>query len=132
MKTIFNKLPQSFRKEEKELLEKGLNEWKSIMNLNDKEISILVTNRNCSYKNLKRLRCIALFICELNLSQEEAGLLMHSGIATIKSLASLMPNELVVRTNRLERITKTGRTPKINLERANKLINKAKEWGTAK
>ncbi len=96
------------------------------MELKDAEIYEIIENSCATVRNLKRLRCIAMLIYKLDLSQGEAALLIHSGIASIKALANLSPQELLHKTGRLERILSTGRKPLVDLNKANQLINKAK------
>tara|TARA_Y100001968_G_scaffold69255_1_gene60366 strand:- start:1130 stop:1552 length:423 start_codon:yes stop_codon:yes gene_type:complete len=126
-KQPIEKLPRNFEAEEKLLKEKGFNSWSSIMNIKDQEINDLVQNGLGSIRNLKRLRCIAIFINEINLSLGDAALLMHSGIPSIEALAILSPQELLHKTGRLERLLNSGRTPVVNLKTANVWIEKAKK-----
>ena len=80
-----------------------------------------------SVKNLKRLKCIAYFICTLNIEVKEAALLMHSGLISNEAISRLSPQELVQKTGRFERFLKTGRIPLIDLKKAYFLIEKAKK-----
>ncbi|KGG12283.1 hypothetical protein EV05_1493 [Prochlorococcus sp. MIT 0601] len=121
-----NRIPKNFRREKEKLGLKKINSWEGIKQLSDDEILNLVRDEYCSSRNLRRLRCIALLVCELKLSENEAALLMHSGIASIKALLNLTPQELFLKTGRFERLIKTGREPVISLKRASELIRKAK------
>ena len=80
-----------------------------------------------SVRNLKRLKCIAYFICTLDIQLSEAALLMHSGLISNKAISRLTPQELVQKTGRFERTLRTGRIPIIDLKKANNLIEKAKK-----
>ena len=100
--------------------------WTSIKDLKDEEINEITKSSLATCRNLKRLRCIAILICELNLSPEDGALLMHSGIASIKALASLTPQELLLKTGRLERLLNTGRKPVVDLPKAHSWIQAAK------
>ncbi len=120
------KLSNNFRNEEKELHSLGIITWKSIMGLEDSQINQLAKNTLCTTRNLNRLRCIAMLICEMNISQKESALLIHSGICSVKALGNLTPQELINKTGRFERILKTGREPIIDLKKANNLIKQAK------
>ncbi len=122
----FSKLSKAFRKESRQLQLQGFSSWESIKELNDVEISNLIKLGCGSIRNLKCLRCIAIFICELEILQEEASLLLHSGIPSINALASLMPQELINKTARLEIILGTGRRNNVNLAKASIWIKKAK------
>ena len=124
-KQTIEKLPQNFEAEGKLLQRKGFHSWSSIMNIKDEEINELVKNGPVSIRNLKRLRCIAMFISEINLSLGDAALLMHSGIPSIKALSRLSPQELLHKTGRLERLLNSGREPVVTLKTANVWIKKA-------
>ncbi len=119
-------LPNNFNQEEKVLNFLGINSWFSLMRLSDDEINKIVHKTLATSRNLKRLRCIAMFICELKISQAEAALLMHSGIPSIESLGNLTPQELFQKTGRLERLLHTKRKTVVDLKRANLLIQKAR------
>jgi len=122
----FTYLPDNFNAEKEILLSLGINSWIQIKDLKDNQIFKIVKTTLATERNLKRLRCIAMFICEIRISQEEAAILMHSGIASIKALSSLTPQELSNKTGRLERLLNTGRKPAIDLKKASLLIKKAK------
>ena len=120
-------LPQSFREEKKILFSKGINSWELIKSLTDKDINKLITKSLGSIRNLKRLRGIASLMCELDLNFNEAALLIHLGFPTIKSIASLSPEELFQRAGRFERLMRTGRKPVLDLQISNLLIKKARK-----
>ena len=129
---MLKNLPQNFRKEEDALHSIEIDTWKLLSNLIEEEILDLVKNKFCSYKNLKRLRCIAFLKTELNISYNKAALLMHAGVSTINALTKLTPQELIQRTGRFERFLQTGRNPIFNLTIANDVIKKAKAKEDAK
>ena len=95
------------------------------MELKDQEIYTITRKSLATTRNLKRLRCIAMLIHTIKVSQEDAALLMHSGIASIEALAAITPEELVKRTSRLERFLKTNRKPRIGFKQAQLLIQSA-------
>ena len=121
-----NHPPKHFEKEIKVLNSIGIDSWKRLKDLTDINLYKLVSRYNCSVNNLKKLRGVASLICELNIPQEEAALLIHSGIGSCSALAKYTPHELVNRAGRLERKLMTGRDPLINLRKASQLIDKAK------
>ena len=125
-KSFFANLPRNFHAEANSLRLKGIKSWTSLKDLKNEEINEITRSSLASSRNLKRLRCIANLICELNVSPEDAALLMHSGIASIKALASLTPQELLLKTGRLERLLRTGRKPVVDLKKANSWIQIAK------
>ena len=126
-KLFFKNIPKSFYQEEKILLSNNIRTWDSLSSLTDEEINKMIYGSLGSIRNLKRLKCIAYFICTLNIELKEAALLMHSGLISIKAISRLSPQELVQRTGRFERVLQTGRIPLIDLEKANFLIEKAKK-----
>jgi len=120
-------IPKSFYQEEKILRSNNIKTWDSLLSITDEEINKMIQGSLGSVRNLKRLKCIAYFICTLNIELNEAALLMHSGLISNKALSRLSPQELVQRTGRFERILQTGRIPLIDLEKAHVLIEKAKK-----
>ena len=126
-KLFLNNLPKIFYQEEKILLSNNIKTWNSLLSISDKEIHKLIYGSLGSVRNLKRLKCIAYFICTLEIELNEAALLMHSGFSSNKAISRLSPQELVQKTGRFERILKTGRIPLIDLKKAHFLIEKAKK-----
>ena len=126
-KLFLKNLPKSFYQEEKILLSNNIKTWESLLSINDEEINTLINKSLGSIRNLKRLKCIAYFICTLDIELKEAALLMHSGLSSNKALSRLTPQELVQKTGRFERNLRTGRIPLIDLSKANYLIEKAKK-----
>ena len=126
-KLLLNNLPKIFYQEERILLSNNIKTWNSLLSISDKEIHKLIYGSLGSVRNLKRLKCIAYFICTLGIELNEAALLMHSGFISNKAISRLSPQELVQKTGRFERILKTGRIPLIDLKKANFLIEKAKK-----
>ncbi len=123
----FNKLAATFKKEETHLIKKGINTWNQIKALTDRDIFDLVGEGCGSTRNLKCIRCIATFICDLGLQQDEAALLMHSGIPSVKALANSYPEAIHIKVTRLETILGTSETPKTSFKKIIQWINKAKE-----
>ena len=126
-KLTLKNLPKSFYQEKKILLSNNIKTWDSLLNISDKEIHKLIDGSLGSVRNLKRLKCIAYFICTLDVELNEAALLMHSGLISNKAISRLSPHELVQKTGRFERNLKSGRIPLIDLNKANFLIEKAKK-----
>ena len=126
-KLLLKNIPKSFYQEEKILLSNNINSWESLLSITDEQINKMIYGSLGSVRNIKRLRCIAYFICTLNIELNEAALLMHSGLISNEAISRLSPQELVQRTGRFERILKTGRIPLIDLRKAHALIEKAKK-----
>ena len=97
-------LPSNFRHEKEFLKSNNLNTWESIHKLNDINISHLLQKKSlCTESRLKKIRAIALFIIELNLTPHQAYLLLHAGIGSLKTLSTLNPYSLKQKIGRLER-----------------------------
>ena len=126
-KLLIRNIPKSFYQEEKILLSNNIKTWDSLLSITDKEINNMIYGSLGSVRNLKKLKCIAYFICNLDIELNEAALLMHSGLISNKAISRLSPQELVKKTARFERILKTGRIPIIDLKKAYVLIEKAKK-----
>ena len=126
-KLLLKDLPKSFYQEEKILIKNNIKTWDSLLSISDEEINTIINGSLGSVRNLKRLKCIAYFICTLNIQLNEAALLMHSGLISNKAISRLTPQELVQKTGRFERILRTGRIPIIDLKKAHFLIEKAKK-----
>ena len=126
-KLLLKNLPKSFYHEEKILLSNNIKTWNSLLSISDEEINTLIYGSLGTIRNLKRLKCIAYFICTLDIELNEAALLMHSGLISNKALSRLTPQELLQKTGRFERFLRTGRIPLITLSKAHFLIEKAKK-----
>ena len=126
-KILIKNLPKNFRHEVKILLSNDINSWECLVSLSDNKINDLIHRNHGSVRNLKRLRCIAYFICTLDIELSEAALLMHSGMISSEAISRLTPQELLQKTGRFERTLNTGRIPIIDLKKAHFLIEKAKK-----
>ena len=126
-KLFLKNIPKSFYQEEKILLSYDIKTWDTLSSITDEEINTMINGSLGSVRNLKRLNCIAYFICSLNIELNEAALLMHSGLTSNKAISRLSPHELLQKTGRFERILQTGRVPIIDLNKAHVLIEKAKK-----
>ena len=89
-KLLLKNLPKSFYQEEKILLSNNIKTWDSLLSISDEEINHLIYGSLGSVRNLKRLKCIAYFICTLDIQFKEAALLMHSGLISNKDASDLM------------------------------------------
>ena len=126
-KILIKSLPNTFHHEGKILLSNDINSWDSLVSLSDNKLHNLIHQNLGSVRNLRRLRCIAYFICTLDIELGEAALLMHSGMISKEAISRLTPQELVQKTGRFERVLNTGRIPLIDLKKAHFLIEKAKK-----
>ena len=97
-------LPVNFRHEKEFLKNKNLNNWESIYKLTDMQINHFLQQKTlCTESRLKKIRAIAIFIIELNLTPHQAYLLLHAGIGSLKTLSTLNPYSLKQKIGRLER-----------------------------
>ena len=97
-------LPVNFRHEKEFLKNNNLNTWESIHKLTDMQINHFLQQKSlCTESRLKKIRAIALFIIELNLTPHQAYLLLHAGIGSLKTLSTLNPYSLKQKICRLER-----------------------------
>ena len=119
-------LPQGFRDEQLDLQKAGITNWGQLRELTDQNLSRLVATGRSTARNLKRLRGIAELVCCLELAPADAALLMHSGFATVASIATSSPQEITNRTGRLERQLGGGRAPVVDLAIAKHWILLAK------
>ncbi len=103
-KTFLDFLPINFRHEKSFLKEHNLNDFVKLSNLSDIDINeIQRKSPLCTLNNLKKIRAIAIFKKEIEISPPEAYLLLHCGVASIKSLSLSTPYELERKIGRLER-----------------------------
>jgi len=116
----------NYKDEYKILINKGIDSWYLVKLITNNDIFSFTRGTRATSRNLFKLRAIATLICEIKLSQEEAALLIHSGVSSSKSLAALSPQELLQKTGRFERQIKSGRKPIVNLVNACDWIKRAK------
>ena len=123
-------LPVNFRHEKEFLKNNNFNTWESIYKLTDMQIYHFLQRKSlCTESRLKKIRAIALFIIELNLTPHQAYLLLHAGIGSLKTLSTLNPDSLKQKIGRLERkmgvrtqVTVTQKILKDWIERSKDLI----------
>ena len=103
-KTFLDFLPMNFRHEKSFFIQQNLEDFGKLSNLTDSEIyKIQKDSPLCTLHNLKKIRAIAIFKKEIEISPSEACLLLHCGICSVKSLSILTPYELEKKIRRLER-----------------------------
>ena len=130
-KTFLDFLPINFRHEKSFLIEHNLNNFIKLSNLSDLDINeVQRKSPLCTLNNLKKIRAIAIFKKEIEISPPEAYLLLHCGIASIKSLSLSTPYELERKIGRLERNLRVKTQTNITfallkkwIERANHIYN---------
>ena len=103
-KTFLDFLPTNFRHEKSFFVQNNLTDFEKLSNLSDIEINeIQRKSPLCTLNNLNKIRAIAIFKKEIAVPPPEAYLLLHCGIASIKSLSLSTPYELERKIGRLER-----------------------------
>ena len=121
-------LPINFRHEKEFLKNKNLNTWESIHKLTDMQISHFLQQKSlCTESRLKKIRAIALFIIELNLTPHQAYLLLHAGIGSLKTLSTLNPYSLKQKIGRLERKMGVRTQSEINQKLLKDWIKRSRE-----
>ena len=126
--TFLDFLPNNFRHEKSFFIQHNLTDFEKLSNLSDSEINeIQKKSQLCTFNNLKKIRAIALFKKEISISPPQAYLLLHCGIASIKSLALSTPQELESKIRRLERILRVKTEADITFGLLTKWINRAKQ-----
>ena len=121
-------LPVNFRHEKEFLKNKNINTWESIHKLTDKQINHFLQQKSlCTESRLKKIRAIALFIIELNLTPHQAYLLLHAGIGSLKTLSTLNPYSLKQKIGRLERKMGVRTKSEINQKLLKDWIKRSKE-----
>ena len=121
-------LPENFRHEKYYLHKKNLNNFQELSRLEDSELNEIVRSSPlCTIKNLRKIRAVASFNCEINISPHQAYILLHSGISSVKSLSLLNPHEIKQKIERLERFIGTKSKTNITLSSLKDWIKRAKQ-----
>ena len=80
--TFLNSLPTNFRHEKIFLIQNNLSDFEKLSRLSDLEINAVQRSSPlCTLNNLKKIRAIAIFKKEIEISPPEAYLLLHCGIS---------------------------------------------------
>ena len=121
-------LPVNFRHEKDFLKNNNLNTWESIYKLNDMQICCFLKQKSlCTESRFKKIRAIALFIIELNLTPHQAYLLLHAGVGSLKALSKLNSYSLKQKICRLERKMGVRTQSDINQKLLNSWIKRSKD-----
>ena len=127
-KNFLDFLPNNFRHEKSFFLKNNLFDLEKLSKLSELEINeIQRKSPLCTLNNLKKIRAIAIFKKEVEISPPEGYLLLHCGIGSIKSLSLSTPYELEGKVGRLERSLKVKTEVKITFSLLKKWIKRAKE-----
>ena len=127
-KTFLDFLPANFRHEKSFFTQNNLTDFEKISNLSELDINEIQRNSPlCTLNNLRKIKAVAIFKKEIQISPPQAYLLLHCGIGSIKSLSITTPYELERKIRRLERNLKVKTKTDINLILLKKWIQRAKQ-----
>ena len=127
-RTFLDFLPTNFRHEKSFFIQKNIIDFERLSNLSDFDIDKIQRNSPfCTLNNLKKIRAIAIFKKEIGISPPEAYLLLHCGIASVKSLSLSTPYELERKIGRLERSLRVKTKTDITFTILKKWIKRASQ-----
>jgi len=121
-------LPTNFRHEKSFFIQLNLTDFEKLSNLSDFDINEIQRKSSlCTLNNLKKIRAIAIFKKEIEISPPEAYLLLHCGIGSIKSLSLTTPYELEGKIGRLERSLRVKTETQITFAVLKKWVKRANQ-----
>ena len=121
-------LPTNFRHEKSFFIKNKIIDFEKLSNLSESDINeIQKKSPLCTLNNLKKIRVIAIFKKEIEISPPESYLLLHCGIGSIKSLSLSTPYELERKIGRLERSLKVKTETEVTFALLKKWIKRAKQ-----
>ena len=127
-RTFLDFLPTNFRHEKAFLIQNNLTNFEKLSNLSDLDINEVQRKSSlCTLNNLKKIRAIAIFKKEIEISPPEAYLLLHCGIGSIKSLSLTTPYELERKIGRLERSLRVKTKTQITFAVLKKWVKRANQ-----
>ena len=127
-KTFLDFLPTNFRHEKSYFIQNNQTDFEKITNLSELDINeIQRKSPLCTLNNLKKIRAIAIFKKEIGISPQEAYLLLHCGIGSIKSLSQSTPYELERKIGRLERSLRVKTKTNVTFPILKKWIKRANQ-----
>ena len=127
-RTFLDFLPTNFRNEKSFFIQNNLTDFEKLSNLSDLDINEIQRKSSlCTLNNLKKIRAIAIFKKEFEISPPEAYLLLHCGIGSIKSLSHTTPYELERKIGRLERILRVKTETQITFALLKKWVKRANQ-----
>ena len=127
-RTFLDFLPTNFRHEKAFFIQNNLTNFDKLSNLSDLDINeVQRKSPLCTLNNLKKIRAIAIFKKEIEISPPEAYLLLHCGIASIKSLSLTTPHELERKIGRLERSLRVKTETQITFAVLKKWVKRANQ-----
>jgi len=128
IKKFLDFLPTNFRHEKSFFIQYNLTDFEKLSNLSDLDINeIQRKSPLCTLNNLKKIRAIAIFKKEIEISPPEAYLLLHCGIGSIKSLSLTTPYELERKIGRLERSLRVKTETQITFAVLKKWVKRANQ-----
>lgn len=91
------------QRERRALAREGIDEWRALAELDDRDLGRIAVRHGASAVTLKRMRGQARLVVELGLDPGHAALLLHAGVPDRRSLAASAPRWLWEQTGRLQR-----------------------------
>ena len=128
-KTFLDFLPANFRHEKSFFTQNNLTDFEKISNLTDLDLNEIQRNSPlCTLNNLRKIKAVAIFKKEIEISPPQAYLLLHCGIGSIKSLSISTPHELERKITRLETSLRVKTETDITFTLLKKWIDRAKQF----
>ena len=117
------------QRERRALEREGISDWSALAALDDLALARLATRHSASAVTLTRLRGQARLVSELGLDPGHAALLLQAGVPDSRSLAAADPQDLWVRTGRLQRRLTGPAVAPPDLRMLNTWIHRARQAG---
>ncbi len=122
----FGVVPHQFRHEVKLLAAAGIGDWPALARVEDAPLRRLAASGLASEARLRRLRAQARLLEDLELTPQEASLLLHAGIPASEALLVADPQRLLNQVHRLQRRLTGPAVPLLPMETLRLWIRRAR------
>lgn len=122
----FGVVPHQFRLEVKLLAAAGIGDWPALARVEDAPLRRLAASGLASEARLRRLRAQARLLEDLELTPQEASLLLHAGIPASEALLVADPQRLLNQVHRLQRRLTGPAVPLLPMETLRLWIRRAR------